>query len=162
MSPLQHPLPLPPPKSPNPTATPKSLRPLPPPKSPNPTRRPNPFVVSPLYSRLSDRLVKFVVDQNCLIRVLAGETTNQKCSPHAFAAQREDGIRSFSSPSREPPPPSIAASPHRQPSPFLESSRTLAIATPDPSPPHRASNAAAAAKRRSLKRSIRCGCRSRS
>ncbi|KAK9161481.1 hypothetical protein Syun_007822 [Stephania yunnanensis] len=30
---------------------------------------------------------------------------------------------------REPPPPSIVASPHRQPSPFLESSRTLAIAT---------------------------------
>ncbi|KAK9107195.1 hypothetical protein Syun_023206 [Stephania yunnanensis] len=57
---------------------------------------------------------------------------------------------------REPPPPSIAASPHRQPSPFLESSRTLAIATPDPSPPHQSfETPKPQRKRRSLKRSIR-------
>ncbi|KAK9160599.1 hypothetical protein Syun_006940 [Stephania yunnanensis] len=119
MSPLQHP---PTPKSPNPTATPKSLRPLPPPKSPNPTATPK--SLRRLSSILSSRQVR----------------------------RRPKPLSEL----REPPPPSIAASPHRQPSPFLESSRTLAIATPDPSPPRQSFETPKPQRKRcGLKRSIR-------
>ncbi|KAK9087400.1 hypothetical protein Syun_029794 [Stephania yunnanensis] len=121
MSPLQPPSSSSPPKSPNPTASRR-------------TKTPNPFIVSRLYSCLSDRLVKFVVDQKPQI-----PSSSRLVSVSPLYSRLSDRLVSVSSPLSTLVSPSLAQpvalvspslSGHRPPNPQPPtnlSSRSLAL-----------------------------------